>query len=264
MKMTGKFSFGRVWCVARLHGASLLLQLSIYAAISLAVGLLFVATSAEGEALLLLPLVGICYYVMIGLGALPFASSRGLEMRTVLPASGWEKTVAILGHSLVAVPLAVILPFAVCYAAGYNHMYGAGRDMPYFLEMVDTYMSVDKLFFIGAGFFLAAISLWIATGVRRNRAVLSVIGVGAGCLLLWLSNMVKCGLSLMSMYEDGRFGRVEYHVDNNGQLYSDLRDFIISRTPAELTYEGWELAVMILGGMAMVILAIRNIRNRQL
>ena len=116
MTQTNRFSLKRFARLGRFHASAIGCQSAIYIILSLLLALLAVSSAKSDAIILMIPFVWLTLTLMLILGPLVFATSRGIEITTMLPATKSEKAAFPILYTFIALPLMTLLPFGTVMA----------------------------------------------------------------------------------------------------------------------------------------------------
>lgn len=268
MTQTNRFSLKRFARLGRFHASAIGCQSAIYIILSLLLALLTVNSAQSGAILIMIPFNCIALTLMLILGPLVFASSRGVEITTMLPATKSEKAAFPLLYTFIALPVMTLLPFAICISANREAILLGRPDMTALAEAVNALISTDLPTTITATLTAMSLGLFGVSTFRRHRTlytILAVAGAGIGYMAI---SAIRAIVALKELASIGRIDTVTvYSVDNNEKLFGDIAHFFNSN--ADIIGSSSTFGICLTTALAIISLTliaatIRKISNRQL
>lgn len=199
-----------------------------------------------GTDLLLLPL----YF-----GPLFFATYRSGELFFQLPASAAEKTVFLVGYTLVVVPLVMTLTWLSMEAIG--TMIGVGENVIHHFDYRLQQMGLSSILTLGgvlANGVPVVVSLYVILSCTRHRVLKGIIAVFVSLFVLGIISAV---FSFWIFYKTF----VEMESNNNGVFPEDFFYHVMREyMPTYVTVYGIISVILILGGIYMVYRKIKRMQ----
>lgn len=268
MTQTNRFSLKRFARLGRFHASAIGCQTAIYIILSLLLALLTVSSAKSDAIILMIPLVWLTLTLMLMLGPLVFATSRGIEITTMLPATKSEKAAFPLLYTFIALPVMTLLPFGTVMALSEETIIVARHDMPAIAEAANAMLSNEFSCAIISTVTAMALCLFGVSIFRRHRTLLTILTMAVAGFVFMAVSMTRAIYGIKELDELGRIDLpIVYSADNNEKLFGDIAHFLNSNADiigCSSTFGICLNTALAIISLTLIAATIRKISNRQL
>lgn len=182
------FSFPRFMMVARFYYPRLKKQIIILPIVAFVIGLLSVTAIVNGtKGLFVIAslILGACYIF----SPLIFATRKGIEIETMLPATWVEKSVFIIGYCIIGVSILYFVPIILAELSAHLFLDYSCQDLTQML-ITQGFMYETGYNLINTVFFLALCMTAVMCSTR-DRIIRGILWVIAGEILFFVIGAVE-------------------------------------------------------------------------
>lgn len=243
----------------------LILQVCVYAAISILTGLMLVLSCHESNFMLKLLWTPFMFTTLLIVAPLIFTTVNAPEMMTSLPATTAEKTSFKIGYTFIVMPIVLLLPVLFIILPFRGEILSSRPDMPAFMELLST---LWRMF--GAGEILTlllymAVCLFGVCKFVRHRTLYSLLSCFVLFIALRIIASIRMAYIATTIYSQE--GAKYWSVNDTAEFYNDILGFLNSHSPligSTSVYGICEIIVLIAIIALLMRATFRTIENRQI
>lgn len=265
MNTQDTFSFRRMMMLLAFYRKQLILQVCVYAVISILTGLMLVLSCHESNFMLKLLWTPFLFTTLLIVAPLIFTTVNAPEMMTSLPASPKEKTIFKIGYTFVVMPIVLLLPALFIILPFRGEILSSRPDMAAFTELLST---LWRMF--GAGEILTlllymSVCLFGVCKFVRHRTLYSLLS----CFVLFIALRIIASIRMVYVAARiyGQEGATYWSVNDNTEFFTDILNFLNAHSSliGSMSVYGICEIIVLIAIIALLIRAtFRTIENRQI
>lgn len=235
------FSFPRFMMVARFYYPRLKKQIIILPIVAFVIGLLSIVSfvkDMKGTYVIAALILGACYTF----SPLIFATRKGIEIETLLPATWVEKSVFIIGYCIVGISVLYFVPIFISEMVAHTFIDYSCKEL--YQRMVEQGIIYNISYNIVNSIFYVVTCMTAVICSIRHRVLNGILWVILINIVFFTAGAIEGFLAAT---------RAE-NLDEISSVVHDVMDPI----------HNWLIAVMITLIIAMILFTVHKIKNRQI